>query len=341
MAHELSISADGRAEAFYALTPAWHGLGTVVDKALCSAEAIQAAHLEWEVIQKPIYTQTDQQTLTGGQDYAQVAGWCANVRADTGAALGVVTSRYKPVQNVEAFDFVDGLVQDGIIKYESAGAMRGGRVVWLLAKMPQRQEVAEGDSLDQFILFTNTHDGSRAALILPTSVRVVCMNTLRLALAGSRGKALRIRHTGEIDSKLDEARAALGIATEQFSAHLETSRKLAGRKIQHREFIDYLDRIIPLEKDPAKKRANSGREEVRGKIKDNYYIDPRQQLAAIRGTAWAAFNSVTHYVDHQLPSRGGTSRQKADNAFYSVTLGHGNDIKQEAYRAAVEMFAGA
>jgi phage/plasmid-like protein (TIGR03299 family) len=219
MAHELSITKDGQAEAFFALTPAWHGLGTVVDDAPTSADAIRLAHLEWQVEQRPIYTDTAQQTLGGGPDKAKVAGWVANVRRDTGDVLGVVSDRYMPVQNAEAFGFCDGLLADGIIRYESAGAMRGGKVVWLLARMPERtDEVAEGDTLHRFILFTNTHDGSRAALVLPTSVRVVCMNTLRLALGRGRGTALKIRHTGEIGDKLEAARQAVGIVNTLFDA---------------------------------------------------------------------------------------------------------------------------
>ncbi len=342
MAHELSINAAGQAEAFYALTPAWHGLGVTVKDAPNSQDAIRLARLDWEVVQQAVYTNSAQQTLIAGidGDMGKIEGWRANVRRDTGAVLGVVSSRYSVIQNVGAFDFVDALVQDGIVKYESAGAMRGGRVVWLLARMPGRGEVVGGDDLERFILFTNTHDGSRAALILPTSVRVVCMNTLRLALSNGRGKALRIRHTGDIDAKIGEARQAMGIADRQFSDHLDAARKLAARKLQHSEFIAYLDRLIPLPADQdASKRATTQRNEVRAKVKDLYYLDKRQTLPGIEKTAWAAMNAVTHYVDHALASRGQTAKERAENAFRSVTMGHGNDIKQEAYRTAVEMFA--
>jgi phage/plasmid-like protein (TIGR03299 family) len=342
VAHELSINSAGQAEAFYTLTPAWHGLGVVVKDAPNSQDAIRLARLDWEVVQQPVYTNSPQQTLIAGidGDMEKIEGWRANVRKDTGAVLGVVSSRYSVIQNVEAFDFVDALVQDGIVKYESAGAMRGGRVVWLLARMPGRSEVAEGDELQRFILFTNTHDGSRAALILPTSVRVVCMNTLRLALSKGRGKALKIRHTGDIDAKIDEARAAMGIADSQFADNLETSRKLAARRLEHTEFIAYLDTLIPLPADHnANKRATTQRNEVRAKIKDLYYLDKRQTLPGVEKTAWAALNAVTQYVDHSMTTRGETAKQRAENAFYSVTMGHGNDIKQEAYRTAIEMFA--
>src|SRR5258706_2371709 len=167
MAHELSINAAGQAEAFYALTPAWHGLGVTVKDAPNSVDAIRLARLDWGVVQQAVYTNSAQQTLIAGidGDMGKIEGWRANVRRDTGAVLGVVSSRYSVIQNVGAFDFVDALVQDGIVKYESAGAMRGGRVVWLLARMPGRGEVVGGDDLERFILFTNTHDGSRAALI--------------------------------------------------------------------------------------------------------------------------------------------------------------------------------
>ena len=339
MAHELSITKDGQAEAFYALTPAWHGLGTVVDQAPTSEAAIKLAHLEWEVTQQPIYTDSSQQTLACGADKAQVAGWCANVRKDTGDVLGVVTDRYTPVQNSEAFSFCDGLLADGVIKYESAGAMRGGKVIWMLTQMPGRtDEVAEGDNLDRYILFTNTHDGSRAALVLPTSVRVVCMNTLRLALERGRGNALKIRHTGEIADKLEAARIAVGLVNSLFDANLDTARKLASRRLVHEDFIAYLDRLMPLKRD-ASERTNKHRQEVRAKIKDNFYIDPRQQLGTIRQSAWAAVNAVTQFVDHQAERRGGTAKQRAESGFYSVTLGAGNDAKQSAWSTAVEMFA--
>jgi phage/plasmid-like protein (TIGR03299 family) len=341
MAHELSITADGQAEAFFALTPAWHGLGTVVDEAPSSAEAIKLARLEWEVMQQPIYTDSAQQTLAGGPDKAKVAGWTANVRKDTGEVLGVVTDRYKPVQNVEAFSFCDGLLADGIIRYESAGAMRGGKIIWLLAQMPGRtDEVAEGDTLRRFILFVNSHDGSRAALVLPTSVRVVCMNTLRLALGKGRANALRIRHTGEIDGKLDAARQAVGLVNSMFDANLGTARKLASRRLVHNDFIAYIDRLMPLGETDSE-RAKKHRQEVRAKIKRNFYSDHRQQLGAIRQSAWAAFNSVTQFVDHQAERRGGTTKQRAENGFCSVTLGAGHEAKQEAWNAAVEMFVGA
>src|SRR5258708_7538110 len=125
MAHEISITSEGQAEAFYALTPAWHGLGTVVDHAPNSEEAIKLAHLEWEVTQQPIYTDSAQQTLEGTADKAKVAGWVANVRKDTGDVLGVVTDRYKAVQNAEAFNFCDGRLADGLIKNKSRGAFGG------------------------------------------------------------------------------------------------------------------------------------------------------------------------------------------------------------------------
>ena len=193
--------------------------------------------------------------------------------------------------------------------------------------MPERKdEVAEGDSLHRYILFTNSHDGSGAASILPTSVRVVCMNTLRLALREGKAATLKIRHTGEIADKLEAARQAVGLVNTLFDANLEDARKLAGRKIGHHDFIAYLDRLIPLksEGEDQGKAVSKHRQEVRAKIKDNFYSDPRQQLSAIRGTAWAAFNAVTHYTDHQATSRGKTMRDTAENGFYSVMLGAGN-----------------
>ena len=335
MAHEISI-VDGVAEAMYAVTPAWHKLGQVVKDAPNSEEAIRLAHLDWQVLQRPLFTVDPANPTTS---IAAVDERVANVRSDTGAVLGIVSNRYKPFQNQDAFKFVDGLVQDGIIKYESCGALKGGKIVWLLARMPGATDfITHDDASERYILFYTGHDGSRATTILPTSVRVVCWNTFNPAAdaADRAGRMLRITHGKPFDKQLEEARNLLGIASNHLDQYVEASRKLAAVKIDAKGFTAFLDEMVPA---PLVGENTPHRKRLRERLSDLYYTDPRQQMPSIKETAWAAVNTVTHYVDHDMKGKGSSAAVKADNTLYSVWLGRGQQFKQLAHKTAEKMFA--
>ena len=153
---------------FYVRTTPWHGLGTRVEEALTSKDALHYSGLDWKVEQEALMTET----------FHDVEGFKANVRSDNRAVLGVVSNRYQVVQNEEAFAFTDALVGEGVT-YETAGSLNGGRRVWLLAKLPEKYQLV-GDTVEPYVVFTNSHDGSAAIRMACTPVRVVCQNTLNL-----------------------------------------------------------------------------------------------------------------------------------------------------------------
>lgn len=169
----------------------WHGLGTQVEEAPDSKEALIAAGLDWDVVQRPVFT----------QDGVKVPGYFANVRQQDGSILGVVTSRYKVVQNRDAFAFTDELLGEGV-RYETAGSLMGGRKTWILAKLPTRY-IIQGEQILPYLVFSNTHDGSGAIKIAMTPIRVVCNNTLNLAL-NTADRCWSIHHTGDIAAKLED-----------------------------------------------------------------------------------------------------------------------------------------
>ncbi len=173
MSHELDIS-TGQAAVFVTGEPAWHKLGMVVANAVTSAQAIELARLNWEVEQWELKA-FDREL--GKEAYVQ--GKYANVRKDTGRVLGVVSEHYRIFQNRECFDFMDSLVADRLAMFESAGALKDGRVVWMLARIPAEYRAGADDVVQPYILLTNSHDGSKALRIFPTTIRVVCQNTLR------------------------------------------------------------------------------------------------------------------------------------------------------------------
>lgn len=143
----------------------WHGLGTIVMEALTSADALRLAGLDWMVVQEPVYTGHDE----------IVKGYKANVRSSDRKVLGVVSDRYKVVQNTDAFGFTDELLGKGV-RYETAGSLQEGKKVWLLARLPKEYVVA-GERISPYLVFSNTHDGSGSVKVAVTPVRVVCNNS--------------------------------------------------------------------------------------------------------------------------------------------------------------------
>lgn len=318
MAHEISNS-RGINEAFYSLQPAWHGLGQVLSHAPNSATAITAAHLDWQVAMEQL------QTASG----RLAAEHFATVRQDTGDILGIVSDRYQIVQNKDAFDFLDGLLADGIIRYESAGALRGGKVVWVLARMPSIDTIAEGDDTLRYVLFSTSHDGSQAIQAIPTSVRVVCANTLRVATAGNIG----IRHTGDVAGKLEFAKQYLSQFDEKFTLFRDNARILATRQIIGNQAKDYINTLFPEVKEAG--RAQTIREGKLSKIRANYRND-RQNIPSIKGSWWSLVNAVTELVDHGSTFKG-KGREKAENKMLSTIDGNGADFKVKAFELALAM----
>ena len=265
MAHELTIREDGFVEAAFSLEPAWHGLGTVFDHMMKSGEALNAAGLDWPVVQEDVFRCTQREEGYIPQ-YAEVEGFRLNLRGDNQAVLGMVTDQYKVVQNVEAFQFLDALVENHEMLYESAFSLNGGRKVVLLAKMPGVREVAPGDHLLPYILLSLSHDGSEGIRFGPTSVRVVCANTYRLADAQGGIKELSIRHTGNIKDKLQRARNILSISSQQFAQYAEICQQLAQRRLAPEsawaaynaisEHIDHLPRRGATRQRKAEARFN-------------------------------------------------------------------------------------
>lgn len=224
---------------FSAREAAWHGLGIVVEDAPTSEDAIRLAGLDWEVLQQKVYT----------EDGLRIDGSFANVRSSDMKPLGVVGSRYKIVQNVDAFKFTDALLGEGV-KYETAGSLNDGKTVWMLAKLPNKYEIL-GDKVDPYIVFTNTHDGSGAVKVAMTPVRVVCQNTLNMALNSAK-RTWSARHLGSIENKMNEALETLQFANEYMEAVNDTFEELYKIKLSDFEVRSLINKIVPVNDDMGK-----------------------------------------------------------------------------------------
>jgi phage/plasmid-like protein (TIGR03299 family) len=333
MAGELSIRADGRAEAMYSgragrLNPPWHDLGVQLDRAATSADLARPEVLGWSVEKQPLLRRRVIQTPEGEVfSDIEVDTHFATVRTDTNAQLGVVTSGYKVIQNSEAFGFLDSLLMDGIMEYEAAGALRGGRMIWLLARLPSvdHDTVAAGDNLSRYILMLTAHDGSSALRILPTAVRVVCMNTVNLALRMHRKHHeafIALRHSGDLNGKLNAARTILAGLDRQFTGYSDTARRLAEKKAEIPEVVKFINDTLPPLPDEPSDKERKDRDQARRDIFDLFFNE-RQRIVA--NTWWAAYNAVTEWADHKQAYRGKDEQRKRENRMLA-NLGVERDV---------------
>ena len=331
MPHELSFAQDGRAEMFYVGETPWHGLGTRLDEPATYVEAIQEAHLDWKVEARPVYYPGK---LPGNEAIVEAPNHRVIVRTDTGAALSIMSDRYQIVQNEEAWDWADSILGKGGAHYHTAGALRDGRVQWILAERPGKIEIVPGDTLDPFILLTNSHDGSLPLQVHPTSIRTICANTVEAALA--RGKSyVSIRHTASVHRRMQDAEKALRMGDEQFKVMTQGAQLLSRTRMTLWQMGEFTQRLLGINPD-AKHKVNAHTEAAESMINELFVVGRGQDIPGVNNTAWAAYNAVTEYVDYYSrvqkigdePQDGLFAR---DRRLHRSWFGRGHDVRTEAW----------
>ena len=280
----------------------WHGLGTMVSEAPTSDEALKLAGLDWHVRQESVFNSQGE----------VISGYKANVRDSDGSVLGVVGDRYRVVQNEDAFRFTDELI-GGEVRYETAGSLRSGRQIWLLARMPE-QKVA-GDAVEPYLCFTNAHDGSSGVKVCMTPVRVVCNNTLNVALRTAK-RSWSLRHTESIRGKLTEARDCLALAGEYMEALGQYAKAAARARLEEEELREILKELFPMRED-CTDRERENIERCRKEFMICYYAP---DIEKFRGTVWGAMNAASDLVSHSMPHR--NTRNYAENNWGRIMDGH-------------------
>lgn len=328
---------DGKATMMYVGQEPWHGLGTKLEKAATSAEAIGAAGLDYAVEKRPLFFKASDAANAAS---LPIVGKYATVRMDTKAALGVVGAQYRPLQNKEAFSFFDAVVGMKAAIYHTAGALGAGETVWLLAKLPGEIKVIGHDVSEKFLLLANSHDGSGSIKVLFTPIRVVCQNTMNVALA-ERENAFSIRHTPGMGMKVEEAQKALGIVNSRFDLFQNAARKLATTELTVKASRAFFTKVANRygeaptlakgEELPAKTAA------IIDEMSRLFEEGRGAELRGAKGTAWGAFNAVTEFVDFYRPTRSGdVSAIRAARAD-SLLFGTGKAMKQRAWDEALAL----
>ena len=321
MSHNLE-QRDGQASMFYVGNSVpWHQLGRRLDKPATAAEAMEAANLDYTVVKKPL------KAIIHNKHYADVPNAFATIRTDTNVVLGVVGSRYEPVQNRDAFSFFDPLVDRSEAIYHTAGVLLNGSKIWLLAKLPDYIKVGKkNDPVEKYVLLYNSHDGSSHIRVKLTPVRVVCNNTLTTALQGSDAE-VRIKHTQSAQDKLQEASKVLELTNQLYKELDYIFNRMSLRKVTSQQLIEYVKALVPDNPDAENKTRT---ENIRNQIL--YLHDDIPEARMHKGTLFGALNAISEYTDHN-------SEQKDPNKMLrSIWFnGSGEMLKQRAFKLAESM----
>lgn len=290
---------------YSAVDTPWHRIGTVTDKAVNSEQAISHAGLDWTVSTRPLVTFSDEKGVN--DRLIDVPDTFATVRDSDDTVLGVVGDRYKVVQNKECFNFLDTVVDDSEATYETAGSLNNGKIVWMMLNLGKEIKVDE-DVTVPYLLMVNSHDGSTSVRGLPTPIRVVCSNTLRLALSSNAYKGFSFRHTQNVDGRIQQARTLLNLSYEYVDGFQEEMEKLLDTTVTDDMFYDVLENLMPL---PMAKENNASQvsrvNQQRASIEKLWY---EPEFANQQGTAWSLLNAVSNYEQWHSHLRGDTSRDE-------------------------------
>ena len=308
MAHNLETFEDGTTAFFTAREVAWHKLGTVTDNALTAEDALTQAHLNWEVRKSENPVQVLVPDING--NYSDENGtnniikyadkfmtYRYHPKNKKPEALGVVGSRYTPVQNSEAFAFLNDLSDESGAVFETAGSIDNGKKVFMSMKMPNDMLIGGVDKIDTYLLAWNTHDGSSSFTVAVTPIRVVCQNTLTMAIKKAEN-SFSLRHTPRVSGKVQAARDTLNLTYRYVEEFEKEAEMLIAQSMTDKEFKLIVEKMIPIDEESERARnlADTARDTMLALWKAPTQLN-------VAGTKWAAYNAIVEYSDWAKPIR--------------------------------------
>lgn len=326
--------------------PAWHGLGICVEGVKSGAELLAIGKLNWKVRQLPLVGVDEMVTDQDGntyQDTHTVDSHVLNIRSDNLAPLGVVGAGYKPFHNHELIELVESLGGEGA-EIETIGSIKGGRRVWTLSRL-DTFAVRPQDETAVYLACCAGHDGSLAVNLFHTSVRIVCQNTFRQAMtAGSKAKnSIVIRHEGDLQDKLQEAKHALKLVREtakvEHQEALALDAKSMSREALQRFFLEVYTSIEnPIVANPKTEEQVRSVQKAQSVIADwSQKFDADRRRTSGAASAWTAFNAVTEWLDHDRMVKGKDDSDRRENRIYSNLFGASYEKKSAVRNMALAL----
>lgn len=323
MPAELELNADGTAKMAYVGATPWHGLGTAVEESAAYdiPTFITAAELDWEA---------EKVRLQAMDTLEKVDAYMVRRKSDGKKLADSVGSRYEILQNRDAFKWFQPWLDSKEAALHTAGALFEGSRIWILAKLNRDpMEIAAGDIVEKYVLLSHSHDGTLAVRCGFTPIRVVCWNTLSMAHGNKSSKLIRVKHSKNVITNMENIRETMNLVNAEFEATAEQYRLLAAKSINQVDLKKYIKRVFELdgvEDADVSTRSKNIMEEVIGLCESG----KGNNLPSVKGTYWSAYNGVTEYLSY-------VSGRNASNRIDSLWFGKANDMNKDALSAAVEM----
>lgn len=317
MSHELEIAEDGTVSMAWAGTPPWHEIGDEVPRDLTPVQMLKAAHIDWTVEKLPATVKVGKLDIPTGK--------FGLVRSSDNKVLDIVTGDWEPVQNEEAFEFFNDFIAAGDMEMHTAGSLKGGQIIWGLAKVKDSFELFGGDTVDSYLLFTNFHKYGFSTDVRFTPIRTVCWNTLSLALGTKVERAIKFTHRRKFDAEL--AKVMLGVAHEKLMKYKEMAAYLGSKQAKGEDIVEYFKRVFPVT-GPKGKDSTKPMSKNALLAMDVLHTQPGHDFA--EGSWWQPFNAVTFLTDHRIG-------RAADTRLTSAWYGYGQGLKTKALELAVDM----
>ena len=323
MVAALELNANGTANMAYVGETPWHRLGTVVDEsAAYDAEGfIKAAGLDWEAEKVRLKTcDTDE----------QVNAYCVRRLSDKKLLADSVGARYTILQNRDAFKWFQPWLDEKAAALHTAGALFEGSRIWILAKLNRDpMEIAAGDIVEKYVLLSHSHDGTLAIRCGFTPIRVVCWNTLSMAHHDTASKLIRVKHSKNVITNIENIRDTMNMVNAEFEATAEQYRLLASKSINQADLKKYIKMVFSLgdvEDKDISTRSKNIMDEVIGLCE----AGKGNNLPSVRGTYWSAYNGVTEYLSY-------VSGRNESNRMDSLWFGKANGTNSDALAIAYSM----
>lgn len=322
MAHLLE---DG----FFVKAPAWHGLGTVLENAPGVDEALQVSGLDWNVEHKRL-------VFVDKNGDNKESNMMALVRDLDDKILGYSTERYHILQNKEAFEWCRPLIDSGKWTFETGGSLREGVSPWVLLKQGEFEPV-EGDVFKNYLMVYWSHDGTHSVRIFPTSIRVVCNNTLTQALNEGRGSGHTVRHSSKLPSNMADIQQLYLDLSEQFNNQYAAFKLMKDVKLKDFDILQYaaglFNEFYPKASSTKDGRAKTIAENNKAILSKFAMSSSGTQELGIGNTVYNAFNGVQEAIEHILG--GGRVRDRGMN----IMFGDGRKYSDIAFNNAMALVA--
>lgn len=304
----------------YAGQSPWGDIGTQVSNDLSPQQIMEKADLNWSVDKVKTYADYQGEKIPTGLE--------ALVRSSDNKILTQVGKNWEPCQNETAFEFFNEYCLEGGMDMESAGSLKGGKMVWALAKIKESFDVVKGDQVDSYLLFSNPHEYGKSIDVRFTPIRVTCMNTLAMAIKGSAVNGMKVNHRKAFDPVM--VKQTMGIAHEKFEQYKEVAKFLSKKRFDAQSLIQYYNEVFP--------RTYKGKDEVIVNAYDDLTTNGQKAFDVLQsqpganfaqGSWWQALNSVTYLTDHVMG-------READSRMTSSWFGANANRKAVAVSKAIE-----